>query len=57
MSKDTKNFLEELNDQEAKVKKFRENVVRKKESEYNKEIQDINRKLAELTETLQKINA
>jgi hypothetical protein len=49
--------LEELNDQEAKVKKFRENVVRKKESEYNKEIQDINRKLAELTETLQKINA
>jgi len=56
LSIETKAFMEELNDIKQTVGAFGGNVVKKKEEEYNKSIDKINKTLASLGERLLKIN-
>jgi uncharacterized protein YukE len=45
-----------LNDIKSQVEKFKDNYNRKKEEEYNKQIDKINKTLSTLTERMKKIN-
>jgi hypothetical protein len=53
---ETKAFSDELNEVKSRVEKFKENHVRKREEEYNKEIANINKTLVSLTDRHKKIN-
>jgi uncharacterized protein YukE len=53
---ETKAFSEELNDIKSQVDKFKDNYNRKKEEDYNKQIDKINKTLATLSERMKKIN-
>lgn len=53
---DTKAFQDELNEVKTSVEKFKDNNVKKREEEYNKMIDKINKTLAQLTDRMAKIN-
>lgn len=53
---ETKNFVDELKEVKQDVEKFKDNVIVKKEEEYNNTIQRLNGQIANLAERMIKIN-